>query len=646
MAIYFFCGTSYNIFVSYVISKTMYSAQLEKNLIINDSNKSAFDMLTSCKESSIWNAVSSIETYNKGLTEIREQIEKIHFSENDIVHIYAFGPHIEKLMEIIPDNCKLILSDEGYASYMIKEFCEKWKDVYAINYEQINFSRIDEIMLFNPRLSVNTLNKPIVKINFADMLENSFFFEEVSSELRLIFNQYQDLKDNWSMIFFDQCPSLIGQISREAELLLLEQLHQVTENSGLLIKRHPAEQISSKYGVLPFEFIVDRGAPWEAMYLNEIFKGSNIGKKIYMTYSSSSVFNSKIVYHEMRNDIYYIFLYKILENYMDEEADITFINTFRSFYGGKNIFEPASFEELHEILNEISSDRTPLNLDSNKSMTNSLELKWLRSFYKNNWKNTPPTDNMSTLILVYQDGTEKNIINKFDTSSNIFDFDFALSMEEQKPLKEIKWYAIRGRKVKIRIDSIEIRGMQREKIVIDENLIKHHGEIDKQNYIEFLNFDPTVFILYEGSITELSIKGAFKYDNAYASAVTHANKMASELSSRLVASIQENELQKNMSDLYIGVLDKIEQNISEAKLKNKPFVILQNDFEGELQRAYAAKIIDSFNDVVNKQISCHDELLLELQAEKEKNILLEIELQKAIELVQNTPFKRMMKVFK
>ncbi|MFZ5969493.1 MAG: hypothetical protein ACOYVK_20220 [Bacillota bacterium] len=199
------------------------------------------------------------------------------------------------------------------------------------------------------------MNKPLKDIAFKAYLDGDVKFE-FCRELNILFDYTHEEKD-WDILFFDQPLVLANLISQLEEKSLLLGILQTAKDFKLLIKKHPSDH-ASKYTGLYVNLLQCANIPWEVIYLNEYVKNElNLQNKIYITYTSSAMLNTRIIFKDLDTNSCFITLSKLLKNVSDgfrqDKATERFFEKFKELYG-KNFYEVKSFEELEHVFNELS----------------------------------------------------------------------------------------------------------------------------------------------------------------------------------------------------------------------------------------------------------------------------------------------------
>lgn len=350
----FSCLTPYHVFVSYILSKTVYKDNY-KIIIFSDYHLKKISENSS--KLALWDEIILIEEKNRTINSIKQQLNTIDFKNIDTLHYFSYGSTFNRiLIDSLFKKTKIILTDEGLSTYFIKEVCGFFRYNYKPQKTPIDLNKISEIWLFDKRLYVSNLHKPIKDIEFKKYLDTNLKFE-LCNELNIIFD-YEYKKKDYDILLFDQCLTLSNITSFTDEKILLTNIIKATKDFNLLVKKHPSD-LKDKYLGLDINILEDNGIPWEVIYLNEYVKNnSKIQNKVYISYYSSSLLNTCIIFKNFNSNNYYISLNKLLTHFINDSSNTILLETYyrnsKKFYK-ENLYEVESFEILNNILSNIIS---------------------------------------------------------------------------------------------------------------------------------------------------------------------------------------------------------------------------------------------------------------------------------------------------
>ncbi|MBF8984162.1 hypothetical protein IZY60_11495 [Lutibacter sp. B2] len=351
----FVCLTPYHVFVSYLLSKTVYKNNY-KIIMLSNYNVAVERAYKNSNKLNLWNEIILIKERKESSDFVREQLNDLDFKNIDILHYFSWGSRLcSNVMNYVLDETKIILTDEGVMTYVVKEAYKNWTKKYKDKKNPLDFHKISEIWLFDKRLYVSKLKKPLKNIEFKKYLDSNLKFE-LCNDLNILFD-YKHKKNDYNLVFFDQYLALAQIITSTEEKHLLINILQTAENLKVLIKNHPRDS-NDKYTGLNIDIFKDKDIPWEVIYLNEYIKNkSKIKNKIYMTYSSAAMLNNRILFKDFDTSNNYILLNKLLLNFTNNfEINVTlkkFLKKFKKLYG-MNFHEITTFSHLNNVLNNIS----------------------------------------------------------------------------------------------------------------------------------------------------------------------------------------------------------------------------------------------------------------------------------------------------
>ncbi|AOT69329.1 polysialyltransferase family glycosyltransferase [Geosporobacter ferrireducens] len=355
----FSCLTPYHVFVSYILSKTLYKNDY-KILILSDHYHQ--EIYPRSIALNLWDQVHFVEEKNRSQDFIQAQLQQIDLNQFDILHYFSWGSIFQLLlMKAVQSATQLILTEEGIATYYIKEAVEHWKSKYSPYHDPIDFGKVSEIWLFDTRLYVSELEKSLKNIGFHEYLDTDLKFE-FCNELNHLFN-YTHQKQKWDILFFDQPLALAHITSQEEEKKLLSAIMKTVHPSNVLVKKHPTDHME-KYRDLDVNILPCDNIPWEIIYLNEYIENNSILKdKIYITYNSSALLNTRILFKDLHPANLFISLNKLLSSFAAAPEINTllekYFQRFKAFYG-QYYSEIENLVDLEKLLHNRKSSSLPL----------------------------------------------------------------------------------------------------------------------------------------------------------------------------------------------------------------------------------------------------------------------------------------------
>lgn len=336
----FSCITSLHVFTSYVLSKTVYKDNY-KIIMLSNLIKNVVEAYNRIKLSDIWDEVILIDE-----TKPQFQLEIINWKKVGALHYYSWGsPYNSILFDYISDRTKVILTDEGISTYEIKEVAE------LLN-APVDFDRISEIWLYDKRLFMSSMDKPLKDIEFKKYIDSDLKYT-FCKELNYIFN-YKHKDEKFDIVFFDQHLYKSGMLSMNQEKYLLLNIMMVLDNLEVIIKKHPTDDIEKYYNYNITNKVYEQDVPYELIHLNNYVYGVKINKSVYMTYASTALVSNIYMFKDVKSK--YILLHKLLFGISGNEYDIQslmeFIKAIEDAYKIKFI-DIDSFYELSITANKL-----------------------------------------------------------------------------------------------------------------------------------------------------------------------------------------------------------------------------------------------------------------------------------------------------
>lgn len=343
----FSCLNPYHLFISYILSKTVYKNDY-KVLLLSDYHgvirRAYKNILGHVK---LWDEVILIKdrSYNQRHIELK----KINFNDIDVLHYFTYAFYNYILFDYLEDTTKIILTDEGTMTYLFRESF----DISGMG--TIDFNKILEIWLLDKNLYVSKLNKPLENIKIEKSFRNSSLLNEICKELNYIFD-YNHSQIHSDIVFFDQPLKKANILNYSQEKKALLKVFNELKSYKVAIKKHPSDYYS-KYDGIKSNIIKDNEAPWELILLNECLKNeSNLYNKVFISYHSSSLINSQILLKIFNIPTKSVFMYKYLESSTKKvvvhRVFEELIREFKKYYG-ENIHDISSLEELRLLLNKL-----------------------------------------------------------------------------------------------------------------------------------------------------------------------------------------------------------------------------------------------------------------------------------------------------
>ena len=603
MKVCFACGTVYQIFVAYILSIGEYK-NCAKILVIADSAiKSCRELVVRLKDLAIWDEVILIHEKDTPVEQVESQVNAVIAREFDVLHFFSYGHLFSRIfLNNIPDCMRVILTEEGKMTYKPIAEYNKWRQYFVYNsggleqrYSVIDWDRIDEVWVFDPRLRDGSLARPVKEIDLSSILKDPEETKEAINKLNYIFDyQYKD--NHFEIVYFDNYFSSINILSLAAERYFLSKVNEIREGYDLYIKTHPGEEkglAEIRFEGLNVKFI-NNSVPWEVIYLNHIFHHGD-DKLVLLAPSSTAAHNSILIgkYFGI-NQCYLVLLVDILKDYLRVnilEDDREYIMRFIKVYGRDRVFLPQTFIEAKEVIRSIFASRPDqIKKIEFKDLYNEVnkELTWLKKQYLNCYQYLPDYICRSVLVADYGVGFEweKLACQWFDTRKDSFNLEFAVFPKGKA--KKLLWLPVSERIFgKIKIEEIKIKTGEGETSNISGDRIKTDLPMDDDKYFVFNFTNPAIEINVNQEITSVSIKGKIYFEDTYKKMVRVGRE-----------NISGNEIINRRTNQYYQLLTKWlklyqkETNITEYFIKHN-FLKIAIYGSGEIGKLLYAELHQS-----------------------------------------------------
>lgn len=576
MKVCFACGTVYHIFVSFILSMGKYKNSA-KTLVLSDlSIKSCDEMIARIKNLAIWDEVILIREKNMPADKVESQVNAILTKDFDILHFFSYGFLYSRIFSNnIPNRAKVILTEEGKMTYKPIAEYKRWRQCFAFNYwglglEErhciINWNRIDEIWVFDPRLFDGSLDRPVKEIDLSGILQDPDGAKKAIDKLNYIFD-YQYKNDHYQIVYFDNYFSSMNILSLDAERHFLNRVIEMTEGYDLYIKTHPGEEkglAEIRFEGLNVRFI-DKTVPWEVIYLNHIVHKGN-DKLVLLTPSSTAAHNSILLGKCFGiNQCYLVLLVDLMKDYLLVnllENDREYIMRFVQVYGRERVFLPQSFIEAKDVIRNIFSSRSgEIARIDYKDLFNEVnaELTWLKKQYINCYQYLPNYICRSVLVVNYGEGYEweKMAYQWYDTRKGTFNLEFAVS--PQKKAKKVLWLPVEERLFgKVKIEEIKLRTDDGETTIISGNSIKTDLPMDDDKCFVFNLTNPAIEIYINEEIATVTFQGKIYFEDTY--------KKMVQFSEVVKENIREIEVSRRTNQYYRLLINWFKLKQSKANI--------------------------------------------------------------------------------
>lgn len=355
----FACVYAGNIFLSYILSKTVYRNDYKILILSERYNKAIYSNII--EKCNIWDKViiiKDVEGPAKFSKKIKIELSQIDFKSIDKIHCFNF-PHNAYsviLFDYILENTQVIFTVSSMATYYYKERFLNLKSIKQYANMKLDLDRISEIWLYDKNLYVSKLLKrPLRDIELSKYISDNKLLNEFCNELNKIFS-YKNESLTYDVIFFDQ-PVHLKCLSRDKERELFSMILNEFQNRKVLVKSHP-RRLLEKYEDFKVGIINEFKVPWEVILLNEINNNRlDLNNKIFITYFSESLLTTCIILNKLNIPHKAIWLKELLQNNSEVtlglERDSKMYNEFISIYQSINsnsFHDIKSIEELRNLL--------------------------------------------------------------------------------------------------------------------------------------------------------------------------------------------------------------------------------------------------------------------------------------------------------
>lgn len=444
MVVLFKCSSLCTVFTATVLCETEY-IQEEKILILSSQSSSTIkNFFSNFQESKVFfDKIIILNEASIDVNDIEKEVNKvIKQYQVDIFHMFLFDTYSLFFQKLLPSETKIIFTEEGNMTYQLKKNYDQEKNnVHFCNHLtdkiNMNWGRIDEILLYEPEIFDGSIKVPIKKIKIESLISNSVDRKKFLKKINDFFG-YIPEKEDYEVIYFDNYLCELGYIQPDFERRFLKYLLEIIQNYKYIIKLHPHEKenfYKFRYSNKLVRIQKNLGIPWEIVFLNKMDRNP-LQRLVIISTGSTAGYNSIILGRKNFPNVIHISLLKIWEKYLTETyIALDQINNTNIFYSslekGKG-YVPKTFEELQQIFNDIFKKNNQISYNEKK------EIDWLRNRCIKKGKFLDNTIEESKLqIKTYKCIYEKTVI--YDYTDDIIDirFDFIQSIDLQNC--EFKW---------------------------------------------------------------------------------------------------------------------------------------------------------------------------------------------------------------
>lgn len=499
MKVYFSCFTLYQLFVAVIVALTHYKNET-RVLILSDAANLSEALIARLKAVHIWDEVIVIHESGMSIDVVEKQVAPIKLPAGSILHFFSFGILSSRLLvQFLDDTVKIILTEEGKMTYKPLSEFSRWRKCLEERgsglpekYRGFDWERIDEILVFEPKLFDGSLARPVKEIHLSDLLSNSEELKKLMDTLNYIFD-YTWQEDDYEIVYFDTYLSSLGILSFDSDKFLLNKTIEAFKEYKFLIKTHPGQQAgltSIRFEGLDDRFFIEKAVPWEVMYLNHIMHHGD-DKLVLVTPFSTAVHNAFLLgKHFGINNTAIILLTDLIKDYLSVDLfqeDAGYINRFVQVYGNDRVFIPHSFAELRHLLKAILKGRIASEADELCYQMHELnqEVAWLKKQYVDSYRYLPDYINKSIITIDYGPEYKPDTVYQWmDTHHEDFKVDFVLS--EVRKVERIKWNPYSGRVLgRVKIGDVELIDQNRQKFHLNPHHVKTNGIPGANGYTYF-----------------------------------------------------------------------------------------------------------------------------------------------------------------
>lgn len=385
MAVLFKCSSLCTVFTAAVLCETDY-IQEEKILILSNQTSSSIKKFFSNFQKSkvFFDKIIVLNESSIDVNDIEKEVNKIIKQYKiDIFHMFLFDTYSLFFQKLLPSETKIIFTEEGNMTYKPKKIYNEEKD--KINFCNrltnkicMNWERIDEILLYEPKIFDGSIKAPIKKIKIESLISNNIDRKKFLKKINNFFG-YIPEEEDYEVIYFDNYLCEIGYIQPDFERRFLKYLLEIIQNYKYIIKLHPHEKenfYKFRYSNKLVRIQKNLGIPWEVIFLNKMDKNP-LQNLVIVSTGSTAEYNSIVLGKKIFPNVTYISLLKIWEKYLTETYmvldQINNTNMFYSLLEKDKGYMPKTFEELQQVFNDIFKRNNHVSYNEKK------EMDWLRN---------------------------------------------------------------------------------------------------------------------------------------------------------------------------------------------------------------------------------------------------------------------------
>jgi hypothetical protein len=281
------------IFTCEIFYKQDFTILLINNSLFNDVEKLAKRIA----ESKLFNQVNIINEKNSKENIIQE-INSLNLFDCNIYHFSSYSSIYScYLFNNVSEKTKIILNEEGIASYNLFENYKRYRELFPSNpCDFIDLNKLTKILFLEKELYISK-NKKLAESLDLNKIEN---LNKFIKTLNFIFDyKYNEIKER--NIFFTQNFLDYKVVTEEEIKLFFKKLKEVCKED-IILKLHPFDKNIALYKKLNLKILKENSqTPWEIIVYNHILN-KKFHEKSLLTIGSTSLCNT------------HLFFSKILEN--------------------------------------------------------------------------------------------------------------------------------------------------------------------------------------------------------------------------------------------------------------------------------------------------------------------------------------------
>ena len=333
--------TPYQLLIALFTRELFYKKEFSILLINNSLFTNVENLAKRVILSNLFNQVNIINEKNSK-EKVIKQIDSLKLFDSDIYHFSSYSSIYScYLFNNVNNTTKIILNEEGIATYNLFLNYKKYRELFPINQcDIVDLNKLSKIYVLKKELYISQ-NKNIVKSLPIDKIKNINTFIK---KINLVFNySYSEIKE--SNIFFTQ-NFLDYEVVTKEEVEKFFKILKKTFNKNIVLKLHPFDKNIELYRNIGLDTLeIDSQTPWELIVYNHIIN-KNFNKKNLLTIGSTSLSNTYLFFHKILNDSIKFKLLSNLFNTPFNKDTEQFYNNLSS----KTNFKYCLIKEVNELI--------------------------------------------------------------------------------------------------------------------------------------------------------------------------------------------------------------------------------------------------------------------------------------------------------